>query len=698
MASNGSLFTSSPGTQTTNQTPPQETFEGSKIFFPLPTTSPSRFRLSPSENSSEVWGTSLPSRSLQNSQLPDWGRENPFSKAAEASQTVNDADFYTQNITQALQRTTLSGVERSANNGPAQSLALFAPLPHLPVLPPLPPIPRLPPLPSFSQAPRRFLTEVERVADCLHQRSTYDIFNNRSLLQQPIARQECSSSFSPQKTCLSATPTRHLIINFPPSIELIALKQFLNDIGDLRAFDSRKSTHEEVCIASFFDIRHAVTAHKRLRLEQSCGVQYCTNASIAGQPMELEGQVLCQVSASGPTVNAANIGTRLYPLMAEYGQISSFSMLDDTHQPMFLVCFFDTRTADQVVAQLDGQYVENFFIRVSLHSASPKAQSDENLHEHKYLPDRTNSSPKSLNCPTDMLVRRGSTGSLQRCSTGYSPNYSPLHSNHFEPGYKHYLPDPHPEFTRSQGTFPTPQSRIPRGASDPQLGRWESDMDEYNEMMSMRTRDPRILRGTYHRPANWTMDCIGPRRPDSYHPVLNKNTVDLERISQGLDTRTTIMLRNIPNKVDQQTLKDYVDSTSRGKYNFLYLRIDFKNMCNVGYAFINFIDPLDIIPFVLAKSGRRWNKYNSDKVLDVTYANIQGIDQLVEKFRNSSVMDQPEAYRPKLFFSTGPMAGSEMPFPESNNPNRKLRSITAAQHIGLFAPKVNNGKVWRKRD
>lgn len=42
------------------------------------------------------------------------------------------------------------------------------------------------------------------------------------------------------------------------------------------------------------------------------------------------------------------------------------------------------------------------------------------------------------------------------------------------------------------------------------------------------------------------------------------------------------------------------------------------------------------------------NKFNSEKVLDVTYANIQGIDQLVEKFRNSSVMDQDPAYRPKV--------------------------------------------------
>jgi hypothetical protein len=37
--------------------------------------------------------------------------------------------------------------------------------------------------------------------------------------------------------------------------------------------------------------------------------------------------------------------------------------------------------------------------------------------------------------------------------------------------------------------------------------------------------------------------------------------------------RFQVMLRNIPNKVDQATLKEYVDETSRGLYNFLYLRI-----------------------------------------------------------------------------------------------------------------------------
>lgn len=39
------------------------------------------------------------------------------------------------------------------------------------------------------------------------------------------------------------------------------------------------------------------------------------------------------------------------------------------------------------------------------------------------------------------------------------------------------------------------------------------------------------------------------------------------------------MLRNIPNKVDQVMLKRIVDESSWGKYDFMYLRIDFANDC-----------------------------------------------------------------------------------------------------------------------
>ena len=138
-------------------------------------------------------------------------------------------------------------------------------------------------------------------------------------------------------------------------------------------------------------------------------------------------------------------------------------------------------------------------------------------------------------------------------------------------------------------------------------------------------------------------------RADHEYNSGHHNVVDVERIRHGLDVRTTIMLRNIPNKIDQQMLKEIVDETSGGKYDFMYLRIDFANNCNVGYAFINFEDPYYIIDFVEARAGFRWNRFNSDKVAEVSYATIQGKDCLVQKFRNSSVMLEHPSFRPKVY-------------------------------------------------
>ncbi|PFH55334.1 hypothetical protein XA68_18564 [Ophiocordyceps unilateralis] len=184
----------------------------------------------------------------------------------------------------------------------------------------------------------------------------------------------------------------------------------------------------------------------------------------------------------------------------------------------------------------------------------------------------------------------------------------------------------------------------------------------------------------------------------SHHSVTgHHNHVDINRIRDGIDVRTTIMLRNIPNKVDQSMLKRIIDESSWGKYDFMYLRIDFANDCNVGYAFINFVDPLDIIDFVDARGNQRWNCFKSDKVAEISYATIQGKDCLVQKFRNSSVMLEAPHYRPKLYFtSNGPMpelAGQEESFPEPDNQSKMKRSCENAEHVGLFTP--NAGQHFR---
>lgn len=149
----------------------------------------------------------------------------------------------------------------------------------------------------------------------------------------------------------------------------------------------------------------------------------------------------------------------------------------------------------------------------------------------------------------------------------------------------------------------------------------------------------------------------------SQNKPLESNELDLFKILNGEDTRTTFMIRNIPNKYTQQMIKDLLDESHQGTYDFLYLRMDFKNRCNVGYAFVNFIDPRSAVSFALRICGKRWTKFNSEKICSLSYANIQGKEALIAKFRDSQVMLEDPSYRPKIFYTSGPLKGTEQDFP-----------------------------------
>ncbi|CAE6356662.1 unnamed protein product [Rhizoctonia solani] len=159
-------------------------------------------------------------------------------------------------------------------------------------------------------------------------------------------------------------------------------------------------------------------------------------------------------------------------------------------------------------------------------------------------------------------------------------------------------------------------------------------------------------------------------------PPPERNRVDISRIEAGLDTRTTIMLKNIPNKMSTKNLIDFIEVVTPRAIDFLYLRFDFQNECNVGYAFVNFIDISDLLKFMKATLGRKWNMYASEKVLGAGYANYQGKEALIEKFKNSSIMDTRPAWRPRIFYSSGQHVGLPQPFPAGSSMRRARRSFT----------------------
>ncbi|VVB17646.1 unnamed protein product [Arabis nemorensis] len=162
---------------------------------------------------------------------------------------------------------------------------------------------------------------------------------------------------------------------------------------------------------------------------------------------------------------------------------------------------------------------------------------------------------------------------------------------------------------------------------------------------------------------------LSHRRSESSSSNADKKLyeLDVDRISRGDDSRTTLMIKNIPNKYTSKMLLSAIDEHCKGTYDFLYLPIDFKNKCNVGYAFINLIEPEKIVPFYKAFNGKKWEKFNSEKVATLTYARIQGKIALIAHFQNSSLMNEDKRCRPILFHTDGPNAGDQEPFPMGTN-------------------------------
>jgi hypothetical protein len=56
--------------------------------------------------------------------------------------------------------------------------------------------------------------------------------------------------------------------------------------------------------------------------------------------------------------------------------------------------------------------------------------------------------------------------------------------------------------------------------------------------------------------------------------------LNIQNILSGLDIRTSLMIRNIPNKYTQNMLTQELDENHKGLYDIIYLPIDPKNRCN----------------------------------------------------------------------------------------------------------------------
>ncbi|KAL5047894.1 hypothetical protein BDW71DRAFT_196626 [Aspergillus fruticulosus] len=428
--------------------------------------------------------------------------------------------------------------------------------------------------------------------------------------------------------------TRALLIeNVPTNLTYMSLAGFFNrrEFHSLKGPILSELSSKGNVYVSFTDCREAKKAVEKVRLLRPEWrvfpltpkeyVQHLDPALLP-QTSNFEGQLLATVyyDSRNPGLNQHTVAQSLETLAMTFGDIQAFTPLLSSQENIaeFHIEYFNTRDADNLMTTLNGTSVDDCVVEVSFFKPDVE-------NEAYPSPPSPCSVKKSVSCLD---------ASFQKDTSWASPRHSRA---------------PYMELS------PTGRSTIPPG--------------EHAGLMDWMTRAGESI-------------LPSPRREITRCPDLrltNQNAVDVERIRLGLDVRTTIMLRNIPNKIDQTMLKAIVDETSHGKYDFMYLRIVLAMLSSTSKILSRREQGVP---------GTASTAIRSQK------CHTQGKDCLVQKFRNSSVMLEHPSFRPKIFHTgTGPLAGKEDRFPGPDNPSKMRRSIENAEHVGLFAPRV--GQQYR---
>jgi hypothetical protein len=142
-----------------------------------------------------------------------------------------------------------------------------------------------------------------------------------------------------------------------------------------------------------------------------------------------------------------------------------------------------------------------------------------------------------------------------------------------------------------------------------------------------------------------------------------KNKIDILNIILHKDKRTTLMIKNIPNKYTINTFLEEINIDFKNKYDIFYLPIDYANKCNLGFAFINFVDTFHIIDFYDCYRGKKWKRFNSEKKCELLYAKFQGKKELINHFEKGKVLSfESEDKRPLILPTPNPFPKITIPF------------------------------------
>lgn len=145
------------------------------------------------------------------------------------------------------------------------------------------------------------------------------------------------------------------------------------------------------------------------------------------------------------------------------------------------------------------------------------------------------------------------------------------------------------------------------------------------------------------------------------------------------ETRSSVMLRGVPETFTRPAMLQLLGTAGFfGRFNFLYLPMDFKRNLNLGYALINVVSPKEALRLSAYFEGFSSWDVPGGSVCSVAWCSPQqGLQAHLDRYKNSPVMHEsvPEEWRPLHL-----MHGIPVAFPA---PTTKIK---APKLKGSFAP------------
>ena len=103
---------------------------------------------------------------------------------------------------------------------------------------------------------------------------------------------------------------------------------------------------------------------------------------------------------------------------------------------------------------------------------------------------------------------------------------------------------------------------------------------------------------------------------------FNNFTIYYEKIENGDDKRTTVIIKNIPHYITKENFCNILEGI--GNINYLYLPYNKITNENLGFAFINVVNYKNIINLCNRLLKYKFDKIEDGKPIQINYYRVQG--------------------------------------------------------------------------